>query len=396
LTVDPALKKETMKKKGRQTMNQLFALTCHRKLVQTLAVCACVFGLCSFAAAGQPTIITFDPPGSTQTNVFQVNNSGTVVGWYLDANNSVHGFWRTPKGEIISYDAPGAGTGSFQGTFVTSINDSGTIAGMYVDPNDVFHGFLRTAQGKYTTFDAPDAGTDTYQGTVVWNINNTGAIAGNYFNTGHYSPFQQTQVWRSYVRAADGIVTEYDAPGAGTGPTQGTFPCVADCLSTSGATAGGYIDATNVRHGFIRSKHGDITAFDPPGSTFTNPGGINNQGEAMGNFADANGVSHGFLRDKQGRFTDIDVPGAGTGSGQGTLAESIVDSGAVVGFYIDAENVGHGFTRAPNGKVTTFDVPEAGKGAGQGTFAYNNNAPGMATGSYVDGNNAYHGFLWIP
>ena len=43
-------------------MNQFFALTRHRKLLKTLVLGACILGLCSFAAAKQPTIITFDPP----------------------------------------------------------------------------------------------------------------------------------------------------------------------------------------------------------------------------------------------------------------------------------------------------------------------------------------------
>lgn len=34
------------------------------------------------ASAGQPTIVTFDPPRSTATYVEQINPSGTIIGFY--------------------------------------------------------------------------------------------------------------------------------------------------------------------------------------------------------------------------------------------------------------------------------------------------------------------------
>ena len=61
------------------------------------------------------------------------------------------------------------------------------------------------------------------------------------------------------------------APGAGTGPYQGTF--VAG-IYVEGALAGWYVDAQGVPHGFLRTKDGDITTFDAPGaSKLTKPSG---------------------------------------------------------------------------------------------------------------------------
>jgi len=74
-------------------------------------------------------------------------------------------------------------------------------------------------------------------------------------------------------------ITTFDAPGAGTGPGQGT---VALGLSPSGVIEGYYLDAGNVFHGFVRARHGTINT--------------------------------------------LDAPGAGTGPGQGTLPESINSS----------------------------------------------------------------------
>ena len=60
--------------------------------------------------------------------------------------------------KIITFDAPGAGTGPYQGTgcSVTDctvlINDEGTITGYYLDANNVYHGFVRSPGGKIHYF----------------------------------------------------------------------------------------------------------------------------------------------------------------------------------------------------------------------------------------------------
>ena len=67
---------------------------------------------------------------------------------------------------FTTFDAPGAGTGAYEGTFGGGINTAGAIAGEYLDANNVFHGFVRAANGTITTFNVKKAGTGTYQGTV--------------------------------------------------------------------------------------------------------------------------------------------------------------------------------------------------------------------------------------
>ncbi len=61
------------------------------------------------------------------------------------------------KATIITFDAPGAGTGTFQGTIPEDINPAGVITGVYSDANFVVHGFLRARDGTFTTFEAPGA-----------------------------------------------------------------------------------------------------------------------------------------------------------------------------------------------------------------------------------------------
>src|SRR5215831_6897646 len=76
-------------------------------------------------------------------------SSGTSDGVLNFSNTS---FVR-PEPTIITFDAPGAGSGAGQGTTAFSINPAGAIAGRYIDAGDAFHGFLRTPEGAITTFD---------------------------------------------------------------------------------------------------------------------------------------------------------------------------------------------------------------------------------------------------
>lgn len=92
------------------------------------------------AATGQSTPISF--PGAFSTSVSSVNNSGQIVGTYLDANTDLfHGF-SFFNGNYQELDVPG----SVQ-TFMGTINNLGQIVGQYEDSAGAYHGFLAsTAQ----------------------------------------------------------------------------------------------------------------------------------------------------------------------------------------------------------------------------------------------------------
>src|SRR6476620_7592992 len=154
-------------------------------------------------------------------------------------------------------------------------------------------------------------------------------------------------------------ITTFDAPGAGTGPLQGTY---ATNINPSGTIIGFSRDANNARHGFVRSRDGSFTIFDAPGAG-TGPGQgtraytINPSGTITGFFNDAGNVFHGYVRSKQGAITVFDAPGAGTGPGQGTFPFSPLimnPNGAITGWYVDSAFVSHGFLRDKNGAFTTF------------------------------------------
>src|ERR1043166_1481025 len=149
---------------------------------------------------------------------------------------------------ITTFDAPGAGTGAFQGTYATNLAPTGTIIGFSRDATDVRHGFVRSKDGSFTIFDAPGSGTAAGQGTRAYAINPSGAIAGFFSDS--------VNVFHGYVRSNQGVITVFDAPGAGTGPGQGTFVVSPLIINPNGAIAGYYTDSAFVNHGFLRDQNG--------------------------------------------------------------------------------------------------------------------------------------------
>lgn len=363
----------------------------------TTAVCMLLgaLGLGNFANA--QNIITYDAPGAGTgpgqgTFGIVINPAKGIEGYYVDSNNVSHGFVRSPLGTITTFDAPGAGTGSGQGTLPFSLSPRGEITGYYTDASGLSHGFARAHDGTFTTFDAPGAGIGGCSpplicstGTQGASINAKGAIAGQYVDN--------SGVFHAFLRSPGGTITAFDAPGAGTGSGQGTYITFADGINPEGAISGGYLDSNNVFHGFLRAPDGAFSTFDPQGSVLTDTAGIDPEGTTTGFYVDNNGVLHGFVRSPDGTITTFDVPSGGTGSGQGTYPENINSEGDITGQYIDASGVNHGFLRLKSGAITTFDVSGAGTGSGQGTIPISNNPANAISGFYIDASGVAHGFL---
>ena len=233
----------------------------------------------------------------------------------------------------------------------------------------------------YLEFNSPGAGTAPTQGTFPLSINTHEAIAGYYIDA--------SNVLHGFVGSASGTITSIDVSKA--------FFTVADSINSAGVIAGHWGDVNAVHHGFVRSAGGKITSFDAPGAgknihQGTLPKSINTAGVIAGYYSDARRVDHGFVRSADGTITSFDAPGA-----SGTLAFSINTDGAIAGYYFDASRVYHGFVRSASGTITSFDAPGAGTngstGVAQGTFALSINAGGVIVGYYVDASDGYHGFV---
>ena len=245
------------------------------------------------------TLTIFDVPGAGTgsgqgTFAGNLSLSGDLIaGSYIDANGMNHGFLRGADGTITKFDVPAAATGPGLGTttfWAQCVNPAGTMTGSYMDSNGAFHGFVRAPDGTITTFDAPGAGTASGQGTYTWAINPAGTTVG--------ASLDNNGVYHALIRTADGKITLYDIPGAGTVSGQGTQ---AEGIDPAGAITGYYTDANNVSHGYVRSTDGTFTFFDAPGAGTGSGQGTfpmtNNPGNAIvGYYVDNNNVWHGFVR----------------------------------------------------------------------------------------------------
>ena len=255
-----------------------------------------------FVRGADGKFATFDVTGVGGYGSFPIgiNLLGAIVGYYTDSNYTFHSFLRKPDGKFVTLNGPDQcetnGAQGCYGSEVTAINAFGLSVGNYMDnsSNMVEHGMIRRPDGTLITFDVPGGGTNSGQGTgcpgCAAGLNQWGAIAGIYNDSNSVS--------HGFLRSPDGNVTTFDAPGAGTGSFQGTG-CYSDCpisLNDWGAITGVYVDANYVYHGYLRRPDGRIETVDPVGSIFTFSVGINDSGTIVGSYADGNGVYHGFLQ----------------------------------------------------------------------------------------------------
>jgi len=263
-------------------------------------------------------IIVFDAPNAGTASVpacapfcgtqpLANNDEGAIVGTYTDANVVPHGFLRTPGGDFVSFDAPGAGLGDNldEGTVAVAINDFGVIAGQFEDANITFHGFIRYPDGFFVTFEAPGAGAvpGQGQGTLAYSLNLEGTTAGVYIDA--------SGVQHGFVRSPFGKITGFDPPGSTS-----TMVCEETCLNAAGEITGNYVDANGIQHGFLSKPDGMITTFDPPASLYTAPASINLEGTITGYYADTDGMYRGFLRSRDGEISTFALTDPATGAVQ--------------------------------------------------------------------------------
>lgn len=343
----------------------------------TSALCAVLSFVAPVAdAAPKLRFITFDAPGAghasgqgtgcfayTDCSVL-INNWGAVTGYYLDANNVFHGFVRSPEGKFTSFEAPGADTapGDLNGTSPNAINDAGVITGVYYDAQNVSHGFLRSPEGGMTTFDPPGS-----TGTVPIAINLESDIVGYYVD--------QNGLFGAFLRRTNGTFATWKDPNACNTPNTptSTFFCGgtgAFNINIFGLVAGAYADKNGAGHGLLRLPDGRLRSYEVPGAGtgyFQGTGcpgcsvGLNVFGTTAGYYVDSNSLEHVYLRSFAGHVTEFNTPGDAS-LGTNCFSDcplGLNDRGAVTGVYFDANFVSHGFLRTPDGEVRSFDAPRA-------------------------------------
>jgi len=224
------------------------------------------------AASGAYT--TIDAPGAG-TGTYQgtypdaFDAAGDISGAFTDANNVGHGFVLPANGTIVTYDAPGvnatasliAGVGGRVAALAnrtinaSSLNIGHKNSSSFLSKIKSFlgkaGGVTRASSGVTSAssglFGGDGGGgssmpyaTASLGNLVLNSVNASGQIVGLYTNG--------DAVIHSYLRAANGTITTFDAPNAGTGVEQGTGSLA---INASGTIVGGYIDTNSVIHGFV-------------------------------------------------------------------------------------------------------------------------------------------------
>src|SRR5258708_31573509 len=122
--------------------------------------------------ADGPTFTAIDFPGAATTQAWGINLSGDIVGNYVSADKSNHGFLKS-RGQYSSIDFPGAAY-----TAVNGISPRGDVIGDYaatLTGSGPHHGFVLSRDGIYTTIDYPGATS-----TIARGMNSHGYILGTY------------------------------------------------------------------------------------------------------------------------------------------------------------------------------------------------------------------------
>ena len=287
----------------------------HRKALRVLTA---VLSLVILATAAQAPNLKFKfttivVKGAQDTHLWGVNNSGALVGWYVDKSGTRHGLLLV-NGKATNIDEPN-GTN----TICYAINSSGAIVGSYLDSNSLYAAFLYQ-HGSFTSI-GPPGGTQP-QAT---GINDSGDIVGVYcdsscstgeehgflFNGSTYTKLDVPGAAYSWAFGINksGLITLQAGNSKGiwwgavyNGKTYRKLkvPGAADSYPHGIDSAGDVVlswetsSSTNY-HGALLSKGKYYKFDDPKGTSGTSPNGINDHRLIVGSiFTNSGNTVEGF------------------------------------------------------------------------------------------------------
>ncbi len=268
---------------------------------------------------GHISVIPVKPAGAYETFGMDINDAGTVVGWFRDSCDPLlrRGFVY----DGVSYTAVNCIPGN---SLLWGVNDTGLAVGS--DLSGLNGGFVYDIAGmSCTPIKVSDPDPNIQNTTQPFDINNAGVIVGRF---GFY-PSKRGFIY-------DGSTYAYlDVPGA-----LQTYP---SGINDLGMVAGYYEDGTTTkRYGFVFDGT-TYTTIDIPGADLVSAYRINNSGQVFGYYEDAAGVPYGFMMDGA-TIATFDITGARDcfswgANNTGLVAGRFGDDAENRGFYADITSV---------------------------------------------------------
>ncbi len=312
----------------------------------------------------------FKVPGSVSTEGWNINQDGSVVGYYDSADGRRHGFIAKPAVDdeqvvaatdlnytFESIDVPGV-----QFLELTASSDFEDYAGNTRSADGEKMVAFTLIDGVFTTYDFPGS-----QNTYFYALGNDGQAAGHY---------EDSKGLLHGVVLENGELRQYDFPGS----VQTEIYGISDA---TGALTGNYTDASGVRRGFTGDE---IVEFPGAPETFAD---FVSAGRLVGSYIDADGVYHPYTRTPEGRFISFDLPQAA--QFEYFFVHGINDAGTLVG---RSKRVGD----SPRTHVGSLrrGLQELKFPGSVSTEGYNINQDGSVVGNYDSADGRRHGFIARP
>jgi uncharacterized membrane protein len=211
-------------------------------------------------------------PKSVQTQVVGINNAGTTVGFFVDANDANIGFVRVRNTFVaVANPATGAKPAFNQ---LLGVNNKGVAAGFYNDAAGASHGYLYWIQKRaFTAVTLPVAADSV----VASGINDRGDVSG-FYTVG--------KVTKGFV------IRDHHFTSLSFGAQSNTQ---ALGVNNADQVVGSFLDAAGKMHGFVWHAGAVKQVDNPHGTGGTLVNGINNRHQIVGFYVDAKGNTNGFL-----------------------------------------------------------------------------------------------------
>ncbi len=248
----------------------------------------------SYVGTSQQGLSELQFPGSVSTEGWNINQDGSVVGYYDSADGQRRGFIAKPTAETavqfrnIAYPPPPDFNYTYESIDVpgvdslalTASSDFEDYAGYTKSPDGEKEVAFTLIDDVFTTYDFPDS-----QGTYFYALGNNGTAAGHY---------QDSDGLYHGAILENGELRQYDFPGAVE-----TF--IYGISDATGALTGNFIDASGVRRGFS----GDAI-IEVPEATATYSDFVNAAGSIIGSYVGGDGLYHAYALLRSGRFVILD------------------------------------------------------------------------------------------